>query len=488
VKAHLTAKYIRSLPFEPNKPKFITDRNLRGFGIKILRRSKVFYFEKRIKGKPKRVTIGPFPDLNLEEARRIAHFYHAELAKGRDPFAKKETKPSSGVITLRQAYESYFVIRTNLRPRSIQSMRSLIDGYLNGWFEKPILDITPEMALEKHRFITVNHGPAVANLSLKHLRAILNLAKVVHKKKPGFSGWENPVRILSETRAWNPRRRRNTVIPKDKVGLWFNTVLDFGRAAETPTVAVACDYFLFLVLTGMRRTEAATLTWDDVSLEDGYVVIKAEMAKNHAPHQLPFSDYLQDLMEKRWRERISEYVFPGRITDGVAQHLKQPYYTAQKITELCGVRFTNHDLRRTFISIAEYLNINQYAIKRLVNHKFDKSDETADYISPKFDDQRLRGPMQQITDFILTQAGLRESEPNNVRIIIDLEPDQVKSLQSMAESHGMTLNEYAKSLLTTSQDDSRNKAVARNRPSCASIPLTSKNQPLSKKRKKGGVS
>jgi len=453
VKAHLTAKFIRSLPFEPNKPKFITDRNLRGFGVKILRQSKVFYFEKRIQGKPKRVTIGPFPDLTLEEARQVAHFYHAELAKGRNPFEKKETKATSPTITLRQAYENYFIIRTNLRPGSLKSMRGHISRYLKAWFDTPVLDITPEMVLEKHRFVTVNHGPTVASYSFRYLRAILNLAKVVHKKRPGFSGWENPVRILTETRAWNPRKRRNTVIPKEKLGQWFNAVLEVQRNAVRPTVPVVCDFYLFLVLTGMRRTEAISLTWDDVSLEDGYVLIKPEITKNHAPHQLPFSDYLQALMEKRWRERVNEYVFPGKEIDGKARHLAQPRHTAKNITGLCGVKFTNHDLRRTFISIAEYLNINQYAIKRLANHKFNKNDETADYISNKFDAQRLRGPMQQITDFILAQAGLRKSKNNSVRLTLDLEPGQAKRLQTLAELHGKTLTEFAKSALMNFQTE-----------------------------------
>jgi len=212
-------------------------------------------------------------------------------------------------------------------------------------------------------------------------------------------------------------------------------------------MVVGCDLLQFLVLTGMRRNEAASLTWDDVSREDGYVIVKGEIAKNHAPHQLPLSDYLQKLIGKRWRERTNQYVFPSLDLKGVPQHLKPSLYTARRITKLCGVKFTNHDLRRTFISIAEYLNINQYAIKRMVNHKFHKSDETADYISTKFDTQRLRGPMQQVTDFILDQAGLRKTETEKSRITIDLEPEHVCALKTGAEIKGLTLNQYVQSLL-----------------------------------------
>jgi len=64
---------------------------------------------------------------------------------------------------------------------------------------------------------------------------------------------------------------------------------------------------------------------------------------------------------------------------------------------LSGVECTLHDLRRTFITIAESLDIPGYALKRLLNHK-DPNDVTAGYIVS--DVGRLRGPMQKITDFI----------------------------------------------------------------------------------------
>ena len=39
------------------------------------------------------------------------------------------------------------------------------------------------------------------------------------------------------------------------------------------------------------------------------------------------------------------------------------------MSERCGVKFTLHDLRRTFITVAESLDIPHYALKRLLNHR-----------------------------------------------------------------------------------------------------------------------
>ena len=77
-----------------------------------------------------------------------------------------------------------------------------------------------------------------------------------------------------------------------------------------------------------------------------------------------------------------------------------------KVIEETGIPFTVHDLRRTFITIAESLDIPAYALKRLLNHKM-ASDVTAGYII--IDVERLRKPMQMITDHILLQIGLKKS-------------------------------------------------------------------------------
>lgn len=73
------------------------------------------------------------------------------------------------------------------------------------------------------------------------------------------------------------------------------------------------------------------------------------------------------------------------------------------VTKASGIAFTVHDLRRTFITIAESLDISAYALKRLLNHKM-TNDVTAGYIIA--DVERLRKPMQQITDFILKSMGV----------------------------------------------------------------------------------
>lgn len=66
-----------------------------------------------------------------------------------------------------------------------------------------------------------------------------------------------------------------------------------------------------------------------------------------------------------------------------------------------GVAFSLHDMRRTFITIAESLDIPTYALKRLLNHRTD-GDVTGGYIVMGVD--RLRGPVERIAEKILELA------------------------------------------------------------------------------------
>ena len=71
------------------------------------------------------------------------------------------------------------------------------------------------------------------------------------------------------------------------------------------------------------------------------------------------------------------------------------------VVKACQVPFTAHDLRRTFVTIAEQLGFSTYLLKRLVNHKVD-SDVTAGYVV--FEPERLRAAMQAIAEFILARV------------------------------------------------------------------------------------
>jgi len=107
------------------------------------------------------------------------------------------------------------------------------------------------------------------------------------------------------------------------------------------------------------------------------------------------SDQLETILKRRCKDRIGGYAFIGPTS---IENLDDPRRQLEFIREESGLKFTPHDLRRTFVSIAESLDISAYALKTLVNHS-KGSDVTAGYVV--MDLERLRSPMQRITDHIM---------------------------------------------------------------------------------------
>ena len=72
-------------------------------------------------------------------------------------------------------------------------------------------------------------------------------------------------------------------------------------------------------------------------------------------------------------------------------HLQEVESFTNRVGARCGHSFTVHDLRRTFITIAEALGIPAYALKRLLNHRT-SGDVTGGYIII-IDVEQLREPV-----------------------------------------------------------------------------------------------
>ena len=132
--------------------------------------------------------------------------------------------------------------------------------------------------------------------------------------------------------------------------------------------------------------------------------------KHRQPHTLPLSDFVYDILTSRLHASGSEHVFPGHGPKG------HPIFIARqlrKVVERSGVQFTLHDLRRTFITVAESLDISAYTVKRLANHKI-AGDVTAGYIH--VDVERLRRPMDMVSKYLSTAMDPQklEQEPDAV--------------------------------------------------------------------------
>jgi len=375
-KLKITKLAVEKCPFPEKGQKLYFDTQMIGFGLCVGKKTKTYFAQRQTGKKTERVTIGRHGDITAEEARSEARDKLAELARG-----KTSNRARRKSLTLRRALEEYLKERNELRPFTVKTYRRVIDSHLGDWADRPLAEITTQQVMARHRELGEEKGKPAANTTMRILRAIYNFAD-----EPELDLPRNPVMRLTRTRSWYRETRRQTIIPFAQLTDWYAAVMALPNDA-------ARDYLRLLLFTGMRRSEALRLRWENIDF--GARTLLVPDTKNHEPLLLPLSDFVLSLLRARFEKTGgSEWVFPG---DGKSGHMEEPKKFIHHVRSASGVEFTLHDLRRTFITIAESLDISAYALKRLLNHK-EHRDVTAGYIVLSV--ERLRAPMQKIADYL----------------------------------------------------------------------------------------
>jgi integrase len=153
--------------------------------------------------------------------------------------------------------------------------------------------------------------------------------------------------------------------------------------------------------------EMATLKWSDIDFKTKAFTFTPEKKRGEKPEDdrvtMPLSvQAYRLLLQRKAQGWENDYVFPGKHP---SPHLSNADNYKRDIIKTSGVKFCLHDLRRTFITIAESLDIPHYALKALLNHSMG-NDVTGGYII--MSSERLREPMQRIADKIM---GLATAKP-----------------------------------------------------------------------------
>jgi integrase len=400
IKEKLNKTFVERLPHPDKGQVFYWDADLLGFGMYVGTTSKTWFVEKRITNKTKRVSLGKYPALTAEQARIEAMKQLNKMANGIDPVKEKLEKKIKSV-TLGEVFVEFLNAR-QLKPKTIRDYNGVMNNIYRDWQKLPITDISRDAVERRHKKIGAERGEAYANLGARTLRSVLNFASAKYETGMGLSILpDNPVKRISQTRSWYKVERRTGHLKPHQLAAWFDAVLSI----DNDTIR---DYLIFVLLTGCRKDESAKLQWVDVDLTDRSYVLRDP--KNHRPMRLPLSDYLVGMLVNRKANSSSAFVFPG---DGARGYLVEPKRQLAKIIEKTDMPFSMHDLRRTFVTIAESLDISSFAVKALINHK-SGNDVTSGYI--QLNVERLRKPMQTITDFILKSAGIKTA------ITLELKP------------------------------------------------------------------
>ena len=301
------------------------------------------------------------------------------------PFGRGILSPKaqrSEGLTLEAALEEYLAENSKMKESTRQDYRVRLKRYMTDWMDRRMVDIGRDDVKEKHREIG-ERSEAQANLVMRYLRAVIN-----HVMDNHFDAGGNPIILHNPVRAL--KRQWYTVRPKDDY-LQEHQFQPWLEAVQALDNDIARDYLTFLLLTGLRRSEALGLAWENVDLEAETIIIPDP--KNRRAHILPITTAMKEILERRLDLRVGDHVFqsPAGVFGNVDGAIKQ-------VRDKCGFYFSAHGLRRSFATIANDNGLGAYTIKALMNHH-DANDITAAYIQRTA--TKLREPMQGITDYIM---------------------------------------------------------------------------------------
>jgi integrase len=292
--------------------------------------SKTFIVMRRVNGKLVRATVGLFPEMNVDTARTRAAAMLVAMEDGVNPNIEKkrkrdQQKDKSRLLTaMFEAYLESGGKNGKMKGTTRAAYRSSFKR-LAKWHGLKVDEINADMVEQLHTEIKNKSGGYAANHTIGLLRSIMKFAKVAAIPTSGLTWAEETP-------------RREAMDPE--------AIPAFLKALEELKGDTGADLFKMLLFTGMRKSEAMGLRWDDLDLDNKSLVVPA--TKSGTPLAIPISGHLAEVLRQR-KERIdSPWIFPTNSREGHATNTQQ---FCRDLAEL-GIKVYPHLLRKTFTTIA----------------------------------------------------------------------------------------------------------------------------------------
>ena len=343
----ITEKLIKKLQLPTRGSRIVYDRELRGFGLRTTAAGvKAFVLNYHVSGRERRYTIGRWPEMSAEMARREALALREGIRQGHDPLRERER--ARGVPIVSELAQRY--VREHAepfkRPLSIRDDRRLLAAII-----VPKLGTLQVSAVTRYDIERLQgrlrSTPVQSNRMLALLSKMFSLAI--------RWGWrtDNPVRGIEKFHE-SPRQR---YLRDDELPGFFRAL------AATETDPDLRDYLLMRLLTGVRQRNIFEMRWADLDLEHGRWRIGE--TKNKDPLLVPLSAPIIRMLAGR--RHVSEWVFPGRKPGSHLTTLNRVWRGFRRRAGIPDVQL--RDLRRTLATHALAGGASMAVIAKGLGHR-----------------------------------------------------------------------------------------------------------------------
>ena len=239
----------------------------------------------RFGGKPRKFTIGPYPAIDLKNARAKAAAASVKLAAKIDPAAEKKaeklakTVPADDTVA---AVVKQFVAahcKRKLKARSAHEVERMLTKELKSWAQRPLSSVGKKDIHKLLDAIVDRPAPYTANRTFGWFNTLC--------------GWAVERGVLN-TNPCTGIRPPADEIARDRI-LSDDELAALWRASDGLEQPYT-EFIKLLILTGARRNEIAELRWREVDLDAKLWTLPKERAKNAREHVIPLSDTAVEIL------------------------------------------------------------------------------------------------------------------------------------------------------------------------------------------------
>lgn len=196
--------------------------------------------------------------------------------------------------------------------------------------------------------------PTSAALAFRLLRACLNWCNEQEDLADLIPARAHQAK---KVRAVLPKKKsKDGCLQKEQLPTWFESVKKLSNN-------VIAAYLQTLLLTGARREELATLGWEDVDFRWKRLLLKDKVEGERI---IPLTPYVAALLEGL--PRINKWVFSSNRS--ASGRITEPRKAHNRALDAAGLsHLTLHDLRRSFGTLAEWVECPVGISAQIMGHK-----------------------------------------------------------------------------------------------------------------------
>lgn len=382
----LTTKAIKAAVYTGRNGERVVlwDPILPGFGCRVLPTGrKAFVLKYRTRDDRQRLTtIGPFPTLTIDEARKRARRLMGQVLDGADPVGDR--KKAKKAITFRELAEQYLQHHADVHKRSARDDRQRIRDYL-----------LPAWGARKADAVGRSEVAAVLQRIGQEKPVVANRVRALVSK---MFNWAEATGVMPEGTP-NPARRIQSFkeVSRDR-WLTVDEVTRLMREVESLENIHLKGFYWLSLLLGTRRGELLRARWQDVDLVRG--VLRLPETKQGKVHTIPLSASARAIFDQLPREAANEFVFPGAKPGSSLVEIRSSWDRIRRNAGVEDVRF--HDLRRTLGSWMAQRGASLPLIGAVLGH----SQPSTTQIYARFRDDSARGALEEHAIALVEAAGI----------------------------------------------------------------------------------